>query len=444
METEKNEFEKLTEERSVKYVSAPEGDPKNATTKKNFFLVALILSIIVSASFGAFFGFLGGVLGKNASNGKISNIFSGVISNNESSKSISSDVVTQKIVQEDSAVISVVENSTPAVVSIVITRDIPRMRSFFDDSFDFPNFFFDDPNNSGGGQGGTQKQTIGGGTGFFITSDGMIVTNKHVVSDTVADYTVMTNDGKEYSAKVLARDPVQDVAVIKVEGNNFPVLNLGDSDSLKIGQTVIAIGNSLGEFSNTVSRGIISGLRRNLTAGSGFGDTEKLTNIIQTDAAINPGNSGGPLLDASGNVIGVNVAMAEGAQNIGFAIPGNQIKKIIDQVKRTGKISTPFLGVRYIPIDKTIQQENNLPYEYGILIARGTKISDLAVVPGSPADKAGIMENDIILEIDGKKLDSESSFADIIASKDVGAEISLKVWHKGNVKDTKVKLEERK
>jgi serine protease Do len=402
--------------------------------RSGFFATVLILSIFISSFFGAVFGFLSGGLGQKIISQKFPNLASRV-----SYTSSNPDITKGQIIQEDSAVVDVVKNSTPAVVSIVITKDVPKMRSFFD----FPGFLDPFGNSGDGSDGSTEKQTIGGGTGFFITSEGMIVTNKHVVSDTQAEYTVIANDKKEYPAKVLARDPVNDIAIIKIDGNNFPTLQLGDSDVLSTGQTVIAIGNSLGEFSNTVSRGIISGLRRNLTAGGTFGEAEKLTNIIQTDAAINPGNSGGPLIDISGEVIGINVAMAQGAQNIGFAIPSNQIKKITSQVQATGKISTPFVGIRYSPIDQEVQKANNLPFDYGIIVARGTKMTDLAVIPGSPADKAGIVENDIILEVEGKKLDENNNFAQIISQYSVGDKITLKVWHKGDINEVQVKLEER-
>src|SRR3989339_2274859 len=223
-----------------------------------------------------------------------------------------------QVIDEQGQVERVVERANPAVVSIIVTKDIPKMeqyyenydpfgndeffRQFFGDSFDFqvPQYR----------QNGTEKQEIGGGSGFIVRADGLIVTNKHVVSDQEAEYTVMTNDEKKHAAKVMAIDPVNDVAILKIEaGNNLPVLELADSGNLKIGQTVIAIGNSLGEFRNTVSKGIISGLKRNVIAGDGFGQAENLSEVIQTDAAINPGNSGGPLLNISGQVIGVNVAM---------------------------------------------------------------------------------------------------------------------------------------
>lgn len=388
-------------------------------------LAMIIVTIFISATFGAFFGFL-------ASKNNLSSL--PFFKKNSAGQTEQPDVVKQKIIQEDSAVIDVVKKSVPAVVSIVISKDIPQYQNF--DPF---NFFFNQ-NNSG-----TEKQKVGGGSGFFITSDGMIVTNKHVVSDTAAEYTVVTSDNKNYTAKVLARDPVNDIAVIKIEGKDFPVLTLGDSSSVQIGQTAIAIGNSLGEFSNTVSRGIISGLKRNVTAG-GAGTTENLTNIIQTDAAINPGNSGGPLLDINGQIIGINVAIAEGAQNIGFAIPSNQIKRVVDQVKTTGKISTPFIGVRYIPIDDTIKKENNLSYNYGDLVARGANLTDFAVIPGSPADKAGIVENDILLEINGQKIDENNGqgLSNYLSQYNVGDTVTLKIWHKGSEKEVRIVLEERK
>ena len=407
----------------------PEVKNKKPQSFKLIIITSIILSVLFSSFFGAIFGFMGG---------KISDkVFSKIesklgIKNGKNNQ----EANREKIIQEDSAVIDVVEKSSPAVVSIVITKDVPKYRSFFSDPFGF----FSDPSDS---QGATEKQTVGGGSGFFSSSNGMIITNKHVVSDLNAEYTVITNDGKEYSARVLARDANKDIAIIKIEGENFPTLPLGDSDALRIGQTVIAIGNSLGEFSNSVSKGIISGLRRNITAGSGLGESEKLSDIIQTDAAINSGNSGGPLLDISGNVIGVNVAMAQGAENIAFSIPVNQIKKIVDQVKSTGKISTPFLGVRSITVNKQIQSENNLSFNYGALIARGEKITDFAVLPGSPADKAGFVENDIILEINGTKIDEKNSLTDIISGFNVGDTIKVKIWHKGETKNIQVKLEER-
>ena len=353
--------------------------------------------------------------------------------------------VPPSVSSEESLLVSLVDKSTPGVVSVVISKDVPKYRSFFDDQ-DFPSFFFGRPfgGNSNSDQGETEKQTVGEGSGFFVSSDGTIVTNKHVVEDLQADYTVITSDKKEHVARVLARDPVQDIAILKIDGDGFPALDLGDSENVRVGQTAVAIGNSLGEFSNTVSRGIISGLKRSLVAGSGMGAAERLSGIIQTDAAINPGNSGGPLLNLSGDVIGVNVAMAQGAQNIGFAIPINSIKHALKEVRDTGKISAPFLGVRSVAITPEIQKANNLPFGYGALVVRGQNVTDLAVLPGSPADKADIIENDIILEIDGAKIDTDTQLADAIAAKHVGDTVTLKVWHKGATREVSVTLEERK
>ncbi len=344
---------------------------------------------------------------------------------------------TKSIVVSDDQVVKTVERASPSVVSIVVTADVPRLRRYSDPF----GFFFDTPfdEESLGG-----RQEVGAGTGFFVTADGLIATNKHVVSSERADYTVITQDGKELPASVVARDPNRDFALIRVEGSGFPVLEWGDSEKLRVGETVIAIGNSLGEFSNTVSRGIISGLQRDVVAGSSrLGDEERLQDIIQTDAAINPGNSGGPLLDLEGRVVGINVAVAQGAQNIGFAIPINQVKQSVEQVKTLGRIATPYLGVRYVLIDDELAAANRLPFDHGALIARGDTVTDFAVIPGSPADKAGLMENDIILEIGGQRVDSEHPLGDLIADAKPGDAVILKVWHKGETKTLTVTLEER-
>lgn len=346
----------------------------------------------------------------------------------------------QRIVSEsDGVIVDTIAKSMPGVVSIVISKDVPKLRSFQSPFGGLP-FFFDNPTLPG--SGGSQKQQIGSGSGFFVSEDGLIVTNKHVVADLQADYTVLVGE-KEYKATVLARDPSNDIALLKIEGNGFISLPLGDSEVLKVGETVLAVGNPLGEFANSVSRGIISGLKRTLTAGSGRGDTEQLLGIIQTDAAINPGNSGGPLLNISGEVVGIDVAMAQGAENIGFAIPINQVKKVIDQVKTTGKISTAYLGVRYVPIDDDLKKEANLPFDYGVLVARGETIRDFAVMPGSPADKAGIVENDILLEVNGTKIDADHSLVSLLTQYSPNDTVTLKIWHKGDTKEVSVMLGER-
>lgn len=353
--------------------------------------------------------------------------------------------VVVSVAPEDEKIVNMVERSTSAVVSIVITKDVPKFRNVFRSPFSFGFPFFGEPQQPNSrDSGATEKQQVGSGSGFIISRDGYVVTNKHVVADREADYTVILSDEKEYPAKVLALAPNNDIAVLKIEGADLPSLELGDSDTLRVGQTVIAIGNPLGEFANSVSRGIISGLKRSVTAGSNLGETETLQNIIQTDAAINPGNSGGPLFDIEGRVIGINVAVAQGAENIGFALPVNSIKRVVDEVKTTGKLSIPYIGVRYIVLDEEVAKQYGLDVDHGALVLRGERMTDLAVIPGSPADKAGVVENDIILEIDGKKIDTENTLANAIGDKRVGDEVTLKVWHKGDIKEVTARLEERK
>jgi len=347
----------------------------------------------------------------------------------------------------EAKIIAAVKKASPAVVSVIGTKDLPVLEQYYINPFEgndfFKQFFGNDFVIPQYKQKGTQKQEISGGTGFIISSDGLIITNKHVVSDENAEYTVLTNSGEKIPAKILARDPVQDLAILKINKSNLPYLTLGNSDTVEIGQSVIAIGNALGEFRNTVSVGIISGLSRSIAA-SGGGTVEQLENVIQTDAAINLGNSGGPLLNLYGEVIGINVAMASGAQNIGFALPVNSVKKAINDIKTKGKIVYPFLGVRYIIINDALKQKNNLSVNYGALVIRGETKEDLAVIPGSPADKAGIVENDIILEVDGIKINEENTLAKLIQKKNVGDTVTLKVLSKGVEKIVKVTLEERK
>lgn len=366
----------------------------------------------------------------------------GYYKDTQNESSLSSGNGGDSILGQESYVVDTVKKTNPAVVSIIISKNVPKYETYIPENpFGnlFPGFLFNIPQQR---QNGTEKKEVGGGSGFFVTSDGLIVTNRHVVDDKDAEYTVLTNDGKKHDAKVVARDAVLDIALIKVksENGNYPYLDLGDSDKLNVGQSVIAIGNALGEFRNTVSVGVVSGLARSITAGDGSGSSELLDHVIQTDAAINPGNSGGPLLDLRGHVIGVNVAVAQGSQSIGFALPINVVKGVIDSFKETGKIVRPYVGIRYISVTPSLKEKNNLTVDYGILVRRGEGNEDLAVMPGSPADKAGIVENDIILEIDSTKLDESNSFASIIRSKKVGDTINLKILHAGTEKEVSLVL----
>lgn len=356
--------------------------------------------------------------------------------------------VTKNSLAQEDAVISIVKKYSPAVVSVIISKDVPILEqcftnptgndSFFNDPF-FQQFFgsIKIPTQC---QKGVKRQDVGGGTGFIISPDGLIVTNKHVVADTSAEYTVLTNDEKKYTAKVLARDPLKDLALIKIEATGLPTVVLGDSNNLQIGQTVIAIGNALGEFRNTISMGIVSGLARTIVA-SGGGESEELRNIIQTDAAINPGNSGGPLLNLRGEVIGVNVAVAQGAQGIGFALPINEAKKSVNSVKAKGKIVYPYIGIRFVTINDEIKKANNLPVGEGAWLKPNDKSE--VVVKASPGDKAGLKAGDIITEINGEKLTAKNILSDIIQKYNVGDIIKLKVLRDGQELNLSVTLEER-
>ena len=325
---------------------------------------------------------------------------------------------------QEEAIIKVVKEVSPAVVSIVITKEIEE---YWFSPFEEIPF-----------QKRIERKKIGGGTGFVVSEEGMILTNKHVVLDKKADYTILTNDGRKFPAKVLARDPFQDIAILKIEGvKPFPTLKLGDSDKLQIGQTVITIGNVLGEFQNSVSVGVISGLGRTITA-SGGGLVQILEDVIQTDAAINRGNSGGPLLNLKGEVIGINTAMVVDGENIGFAIPINKAKKDIEQVKTLGKIVSPFLGVRYVLINERIQEENNLPVNYGAWIIGGR--GEPAIFPGSAAEKVGLKEGDIILEFNGEKITIENTLAKIIRKYNPGDKVVLKILREGKEKIIEVTL----
>lgn len=413
------------------------------------FLTLIIISVLISS----FFGYLAGLTAKNdtalASFGLFDNILKLFQKPATSSLLAPSETPASqenfKTIDYEEAVIKAVESASNGVVSIIISKDLPVIEQcpynpFGDLPQEFQQFFgpfeFYQPC-----QKGTKRQEVGGGTGFVVSSDGLILTNKHVVSDTKASYTVLTNDGKKYSAQVLARDPVQDLAIVKINTNNLTPLKLGDSDKIRLGQTAIVIGNALGEFRNTVSVGVISGLSRTITA-SGQGFSETIEGVIQTDAAINQGNSGGPLLNTKGEVIGINTAMVSGAQNIGFAIPINRAKRAIESVKKTGKIVTPYLGVRYLLINDEVKEKQNLSVNYGALL-RGSDEGP-AIMPNSPAQKAGLQTEDIILELNGQKITSENSLASLIQKYQVGDTITLKVLRNGKELTLQATLEERK
>jgi serine protease Do len=411
-------------------------DPAPISTK---ILPKIIIGVLIASFiFGGVAGLLFGTLA--STDASVSRWVQKNIFGKTAVAGISSSVSGQAAisVQEESSTIDAVKKVDPAVVSIVVSQDISK---YYNSTSPFFFFQFGNQNNQPQSQG---QQEVGAGTGFIISSDGMILTNKHVVNTADAQYTVVMNNGKKYEAKVVATDPFNDIALVKIEAKDLPVVELGDSDSLQVGQTVIAIGNTLGEYNNTVTKGVISGLSRTVTAGDGSGQAETLRNIVQTDAAINFGNSGGPLINLAGQVIGVNTAINQSGQLVGFAIPINQAKKDIQSVQQTGKIVRPYLGVRYLLITSEIAKQNKLSVDYGALIVRGSSAAEVAVVPGSPADKAGLVENDIILEINGQAIDQNHPLADELQKYNVGDTITLKILHDGQEKTVPATLDEAK
>lgn len=340
---------------------------------------------------------------------------------------------------EKSPIIEIAKRVCPAVITIVISRDLPKIEGFY--FFPYGEQEFLVPKMQ---KGRKEKTKIGGGSGFIVSQDGYVITSNHVVGEKDADYTVIYEPKKTYPAKVISRDPINDIAVLKIQGKNFPCLELADSDKVELGETVIAVGNALGEFHDTVSTGVVSGLSRYIAAFSGLSkQAEMLRGLIQTDAAINPGNSGGPLVNIEGKVIGVNTATVMGAQNIGFAIPINYAKRDLEEVKKYGRIKRPFLGVKYIILNKEISEKNKLPVDYGALITRET-LGESAIVPGGAADKAGLREFDIILECQKEKITEENPLSCILQKYQISQEVSLKVLRNKKEITVKAKLGEKR
>ncbi|OGY63084.1 MAG: hypothetical protein A2745_01515 [Candidatus Harrisonbacteria bacterium RIFCSPHIGHO2_01_FULL_44_13] len=348
---------------------------------------------------------------------------------------------------EKSPLTKTIKKVMPSVVSIVISKSLeaiekeipPELLPLFpsgDPHLQIPEEMID--------ARGMVK--IGGGSGFIVDANGIIVTNKHVISDGEAEYAVITNDDKKYKAQILARDPIDDVAIIKINppANKLPIVKLGDSSKVELGETVLAIGNALGLFKNTVSAGIISGLSRSIQAAIGPKQPlQELRGLIQTDAAINPGNSGGPLVNLDGEAIGINAAIVFGAQNLGFAIPINTVKRDLHDLKEHGRIRRPLLGLRYITIDEDLKEKLNLPVGYGALvISHGPHSS--AIIHNSPADKSGIKEKDIVLECNGEKISTQKTIQDFLENLEVGDVLKLKVLRQGKEFEAKAILSERK
>ncbi len=330
--------------------------------------------------------------------------------------------VNRQVVETEGELIAdIATDVSKSVVSIDVTSSVSSFNPF---------------------SGQTFSEQDSAGSGVIISKDGLILTNKHVLPESLTKATVELSDGTVYEdTEVIGRDPFSDIAFLKIkDAKNLTAAKLGDSDAIRVGQKVIAIGNALGEFDTTVTAGIISGLGRPLVAGSGS-DAEPLANLFQTDTAINPGNSGGPLLNLSGEVIGVNTAVAGGAENIGFAIPINDVKSGIASVKESGKLIRPYLGVQYTMLNKELAKEFEVDDEKGAIIVGGPGNQD-GVVNDSPADKAGLQEDDIILKVNDVEVTESTPLPNAVSRFQVGDEVTLTVKRKDETIEIKVKLEQ--
>lgn len=360
--------------------------------------------------------------------GAIASLFFGVLFSTQLGtfgQSLSQEEVDQKIVElieEESATIAVVERITPAVVSIVVKKErgqvTPRTQRILLSPFVIQQI----PSLSD--EEAQQLIEISSGSGFFVSADGYLLTNRHVVDEQDAQFFVVMSDGEERSATLIDTDPFQDIAVMRVEGSGFPYVPLGDSDQIKIGQTVIAIGNTLSEFRNTVTKGVISGINRRVTAGSAAA-TDVIEQAIQTDAAINPGNSGGPLINLRGEVVGINTAVSVQGEAVAFAIPINQAKRAVEDVRELGRIVHPWLGVRYTLVKPEVVEGSDAPAELGAMIVAGNQPGQSAVIPGSPADHAGLQDGDVIIQISGTPISKENTLSKIISALRPGNQVEI-------------------
>lgn len=393
--------DKSTTRLNIKKVTVPQ----QARTKG----AGIFLLILVCATAG----FGGGYLGSNSRQQASSN----------------SPAITkanqQQALNESELISALAKNVSPSVVSVDVTTTVTQ-QTFF------------------GLRSGEQQ---GAGTGIIISEDGYIITNRHVVDGNANNVNVTMSDGTKYAdVEIVGRtnegDPL-DIAFLKIKdtkGKKLPAAKLGDSSMVQVGDKVVAIGNALGQFQNTVTSGIISGFGRTVEAG-GFNSSESLQNLIQTDAAINEGNSGGPLVNIAGEVIGINTAIAGGgAQNIGFAIPITDVQGLIKSVLTKGRLERPYLGVRYVNLTDDYAYEFNLSVKRGAYITASTRGGD-AIAKDSPAEKAGLKEKDIITEINGEKIDETHSLLSLISKHPVGEVVNLKIIRDGREQTIKATLE---
>ncbi len=283
-----------------------------------------------------------------------------------------------------------------------------------------------------------QQQTAG--TGIIISQNGYIITNKHVLEESSGNVSVVLSDGTRYdNVKKVGEDPLNDIAFLKIgNAKDLTPARFGNSRNVDIGQKVVAIGNALGQFKNTVTSGIISGIGRPVVASGGSGEQERFEGLLQTDAAINPGNSGGPLTNLAGEVIGINTAVAADAQGIGFAIPINMVKGLAKGVVEGGKIERPYLGVQYISITPEVTEEFDLSVKSGAFVygADGNN----AVVSDGPAAKAGIRNRDIITKVNDMSVNEKNSLAGLLVEFSPGDKVNLTILREGQQRTVEVTL----
>ena len=392
------------------------------------FLFSILFCLVVSL--GGSFLMIRTILSRQMPTGAMTANFSKPIS------SISQESVSSKLSDLESGVKALAAKVSPSVVSIIVSKDVPVYRTD-------PFGFFYEP-------AGTERRKLGGGTGFFIDKNGYILTNKHVVADPSAEYSVILSNGEELVGKVLAIDPTNDLAVMRAfrdqatpYASAVPVSFVESQEDVEVGSFVVAIGNALSEFQNTLTFGVVSGLGRSIEAGNrSNGDTEALSGLIQTDTAINPGNSGGPLVNLEGKVVGINTAISQGANGIGFAIPLSKkmVASIQSSVVQYGAIKRPFVGVRYTLLSPETAKDLGLKTDHGAYIGGSAGAAGSAVVPGSPADAAGLKDGDVIVEVDGKTIQGTFGLKESISERLPGETVSLKVVRKSSGKTEVVPL----
>ncbi len=400
---------------------------KPSTKKDSGFSVAMVIGISIGALIGAMSGSVMSLLlfSQFSQPGDISNRLSSTFKPEINSKIV-------ELIEEESATIAVVDSVAPAVVSIVVKKDRDELE--YERRYGFSPYYISSGQDD-------QLVEVGSGTGFFVSDDGLVLTNRHVVDEENAQFFIVTDEGEELEAELIDVDPFQDIAVLQVDGGDFPVATIGDSDGIRIGQTVIAIGNSLSEYSNTVTKGVVSGMNRRVTAGSAV-NSEVIEQAIQTDAAINPGNSGGPLINLLGEVIGINTAVSFEGESIAFAIPINDAKRVVSDVREFGRVVRPWLGVRYVLAAPESEDGSETEYKIGAMIVSGSDETEVAVFEGSPADEAGLREGDVIVAVDGEKLRQDHTLAESISKHRPGDVLSISILRENEVTIFKITLSE--